>query len=870
MENEQIVQNYQNKYLLSTPLYSDMAGGLNTRVSPPQMAVNQSQVARNVIYNIASGALSARDGSVEYNPHPIPLAVTSGLYGFTQARFRKGHRFIAIGGGGGDLAAFYLDHPYGDAWHSLAVPGFVGQPINRFVSMAFYNDALVCFDGVNPPYKVTFTGNNPEISGYYPLGDVAEAPSFLVDAEFVVPYNNRLYVASSKSSRLSWSDELGADAVLGSVPAFPSANSQNIGGISDGEPVMGLAVAYGHLIIFKRDSIYALSATDGVPSITQVGRSIGLVSKGSFCSAENSVWFFGPSGVYSIGSDLTPEFESDYVLPDYQDIINDFSYDHEPNNVPSFNHPMFGYNADKQQVWVSCYRGDMTDPRRNIVYVHDLVNKDSSGRAAISTYAFYQSDIRNYTPNFMVSVVDPDTNKTFFLSVSRKTEAADVDVNEGVANPYRIYRHDVPLSEGSLGDDGNLVEWMWESKYLNLGDPLRLKRLRYYTVFGDPRDEVSTLYTNQNYSYNVLSQLNSRHTVSPVVARGVASVCVGDYIYCFGGLDSSGAYLRSIRVYRISTDTWTTLQVSSLPADGLAFAQAVYDGSGYIYLVGGATASSAATRKIYQFSITAPGELSAPQEYKRFDNADALSYMRCMFGCCMVGDKIYCMGGSVADPDNIAFTFEAFDVTNRTSAGIQSPFTGVLAGPCLVNDGVYIYMIWGTSVRRHTIGSPTWQTSVNAAFPVSLVFASAFLHNGFIYILGGSPYSATPGAGSPLATAYKYTPDNGALFNADALEARAPMASPRSLFAPAMDAGGNFYYIAGTGFPIRAYFSSTDDFKNYYSTDVDIVLNKRSLVPASINYLSRYWSITFRGRISEGIARVIGFNLDYTMFQRRG
>ena len=78
MENEQIVQNYQNKYLLSTPLYSDMAGGLNTRVSPPQMAVNQSQVARNVIYNIASGALSARDGSVE---GAYPIIMVSYLIG---------------------------------------------------------------------------------------------------------------------------------------------------------------------------------------------------------------------------------------------------------------------------------------------------------------------------------------------------------------------------------------------------------------------------------------------------------------------------------------------------------------------------------------------------------------------------------------------------------------------------------------------------------------------------------------------------------------------------------------------------------------------------------------------------------------------
>jgi hypothetical protein len=212
MENETIVQNYQNKYLLSTPFYSDMAGGLNTRVSPPQMAVNQSQTARNVIYNIASGALSARDGTVEYNPHPVPLAAASGLYAFVQARFNKGHRFIAIGGSGVNLSAYCLKHPTDAAWTAMAVPGATGQPQNRFVSSVFYNDALICFDGVNAPYKITYTGAAPAISGYYPLGAVLTAPQFLIDAEFAVSFNNRVFVASSKSSRLSWSDELAADA----------------------------------------------------------------------------------------------------------------------------------------------------------------------------------------------------------------------------------------------------------------------------------------------------------------------------------------------------------------------------------------------------------------------------------------------------------------------------------------------------------------------------------------------------------------------------------------------------------------------------------------------------------------------------------
>ena len=867
MENEEIVRNYQNRHLLSTPLYTDLAGGLNTRVSPPQMGISQSQVARNVIYNVASGAVSSRDGTVRYVMAPVPLAPSSGLYGFTQAKFSKGFRFLVWGGSSGTFEVHECAHPSPGTWQTLTDAALTSVPPSRRVGHCFYNDVELFCNGADEPFGVKFDGAAPELVQMITVG----APAYIKAAEFIVVYNNKVYCAGSQNSQLAWSAELGAGAVLGTIPEFPSENVINPGGVSDGDSIMGLAVAYGHLIIFKRNAIYALSESSGVPSITQIGRSIGLVCKHAYCNAENSVWFFGPGGAYSIGSDLTPQFESDFVLPDYQDMSKDLQIDFESYaavDLPSVNHPVFAYNRSTQQVWVSGYVGDMTNPKRNIVYIHDMINKDASGRAAVSNYVFYQSAIRNYTPVLFCEAIDETTNEPLLLSMSRKVEAADATLNDGVANPYYVYRHDVPCEDGSLGDDGNSVEFMWESKYLNLGDPLRLKALRYYTIFGDPRDEISTTVTNQNYSYSVAGQVNAKNTVLPVAAKGVASVLVGDYIYCFGGIDTSGNYLNTIYRYEISTDTWALLP--STLAVGRAYAEAIYDGSTYVYLFGGATSVATATNTVQRAILAQLTPLIAGN-FSILGVNNSLLRTRAMFGCALdsSNQKVYCFGGITTALDNTAI-FESYNLGTITAAALQPPsLAGCTAGGALAFYSNFVFMFLGTLVQRYNIAAGTWLTSV-ATGRANLVGSSAVVSGTEIYLLGGSGYDATPAAGASVATVDMYTPSVATPFVGDTWTARAPIASPRSLFAGGIDSNSLAYVIGGTGFPISAYFSTTDDFKNYFSVDVDIILNSRQVVPATLAFLGRYWSLTFKGRITEGIARVIGFCLDYHMFQRRG
>lgn len=872
MQKEEIVSNYQNKHLLSTPFYTDLAGGLNTRVSPAQMAINQSQVAENIVYNVASGAVSARDGTVRHIMEPIPLLPAYGLYNLIQAKFSKGFRFLAIGGDPTHLVIHSNAYPTA-GWTQLTDRTVAGVPVARRCGVCFYNDALVVVDGVNPWLAVTYTGAAPAVNDYFPSG----MPSQLAGVEFLVVYNNRIYGAGSNSSQLSWSDQLGVGASLGALPDFPSANQISPGGVTDGDPVMGLAVAYGHLIVFKRNAIYAVSESDGNPTITQIARSNGLVAKFGFCNAENSVWFFGPSGVYSIGSDLTPQYESDYVLPDYSEVITGLGYDYESYggvDVPSINHPTFGYNQAKQQVWVSCFKSTEVPGPRNRVFVHDMINKDATGRAAISNHVFYQDTTRNYTPIAFCEAIDEETSEPRFLSASRKVEAADVVINGGIANPYYVYLHDVPLEKGSLGDDGNLVEFQWQSKFLHLGDPQRLKVLRFYTIYADPRDEESTAYTNQNYTTDPVAQRNVRHAVLPVALKGAASVYYGGYIFVFGGEDVTGTYSRDIYRYDIAAGTWLKLS-AQLGAAGLAYAQAVCSAyNGLIYLFGGSSNSSTALDTVQTISAAflAANTFTTPTTLP-----GKLKYAHTMFGSAYdsINEKVYLFGGSVVptggDNTNI---FEVYDIATAAATTLQPPsLLGCNAAiPAAYYSG-FVFLFMGSVTFRYSVALNSWAQS-QASGRSNIVASAAHVVGSNIYLLGGSGYNATPAAGASISTVDMYAPSvaaaSGGYYAGDSWTSRAPIPSPRALFATVLDTSNLVYVIGGTGFPIRVYVTGTDDFKTEDSVDIDVVLNQRAVVPATVSWKSRYWAITFRGRITEGIARVIGFNLDYIMLQRRG
>ena len=794
MESEEIVKSYQNKYLLSTPLYTDMGGGLNVRVSPPEMKVNQSMVCKNVIYNAASGALRPRDGTIKLIDAVFPLPALEDIWGIFQAPFSNGRATLV----GTSLKVWAFESPN---WTDITGTAVRTAPVSKKINWAFYTDLAIGVDGTNAPFKVSNTLTAS------PLGPVAPV------CKFVTVWNDYVVMAGDGTNKVYYSDKQ-------DPTSWPVENYLVAGGDTDGDPITGIAVAYGSLIIFKRNSIYAVSGTTSSDfSLSQIGRSVGLVSDGAHCNADNDVWFLGPSGMWHVGSDLTPKYMSDYVMPRYQTIISNLMSDN--TNLPSV-----VYNSSKQQVWISVdYNGDGVHDR---VLVHDLINLDSSSRPAVSEYYFYDggTSATNYNPRFLANYLQSN-NEPRIISMNR--------------NNY-VYLHDAPIEEGATGDDGNSVQWEWQSKMLNLGDPMRLKTLRYYTVMGDSLGGQPAA-SNRNYAYSVADDEWTAKTPMSYPRRGCAVVAVGGKIYCAGGYNGTDtvAYLES---YDPGTDAWTTL--ASMPS-AVAYGAMVTDGTDLYYMGGYNSGSLAYSKKLYKFTV-ATGVWSTLAD---------MGTARYFLGAAYYNGNIYAFGGwagSVALNVN-----EAYDI----SAGTWSTKTSPAAGRYLLTSSVVngkIYHIGGFPQSRSTWNemydpaTDSWTTK--SSMSQGRYEHSAAVVSGKIYLLGGY------WNGVALSDTVMYDPV------ADTYTSKASMLSTR-YWGGADAVSGVVYVVGGNGLPATMSFVISDDFTNMTTVSFDLTLNTRREIPATANYQKRFWAINLKGAIVEGVVQITGWNLDYTMFQRR-
>ena len=791
MELENIVRNYQNRHLLSTPLYTDMGGGLNTRVSPPELKVTQASSCSNIIYNAASGALRSRDGMKKLIETVFPLPALEETFGMFQAPFSNGKKLLL----GTSLKVWTWTSP---TWANITGTAVRTAPASKRINWAFYNDLAIGVDGTNAAFKVPNTLVSAPLAGSPPT------------CKFVVVWNDYVVMAGDGTNKVYYSEKEKPES-------YPVANYLVAGGNTDGDPITGLAVAYGHLIIFKRNSIFAVSgATETDFSMTQIGRSTGLVAENALCNAENDVWFLGPSGMYTLGSDLKPTFMSDYVLPDYQSVI------HLLQSANS-NLPAVVYNSAKQQVWVSVDASG--DGVHDKVFVHDLINMDSSGRPAVSIYQFYSSGATNLNPKFMANYLS-DTNEPQVISMN--------------SNNY-VYLHDAPLSSGATGDDGHPVQWFWRSKYLNLGDPMRLKTLRYYTVMGDAFGATSTA-TNRNYAYSVSGDSWTIKETMTYPRRGCGVAAVGGKVYCAGGYDgvSTLAYMES---YDPALNTWTTL--APLPA-AVAYGVMVSDGT-YLYHIGGYNTDTLAySKKVYRYT---PGS----------DTWLAMTDMptaRCWHGADVVSGVIYVIGGYAGS--GALGTNEAYTIaTNLWATKTAMTTPRYLLTSSAVNGKIYnmggFPFAYADKNEEYDTALDTWATKT--ALPTPRYEHSSGVVSNKIYTIGGY-YSGE------LSDVDEYVPAT------DTWTAKTDAPAPRYWAGCAVDSG-NIYLVGGSGLAASMSFLVSDDFTNVTQVSFDLNLNTRKEIPSTAIYQKRYWAVQFTGYILEGIVQLTGWNLDYIMFQRR-
>lgn len=803
MELEQVVRDYQNKYLLSTPLYTDLGGGLNVRVSPPELKVSQASVCKNIIFNAASGALRPRAGTSKLIDTIFPLPALEDTWGMFQAHYSTG-RVLLLN------TSLGVWNWSGTAWVNGVGTAVRSAPVSKKVNMAFYNDLAIGVDGTNAAFKVPASLVAAPLGGSPPV------------CKFVVVWNDYVVMAGDGTNKVYYSERQDPEN-------YPVANYLTAGGSVDGDEITGLAIAYGHLIIFKRNSIYAVSgATETDFSLSQIGRSTGLISPGAHCNAENDVWFLGPSGMYVIGPDLAPVFQCDYVLPRYQEIIA--ALEGDVSNAPSV-----AYNSSKQQVWVSVHFPDNVTLDKTMV--HDLINRDASGRPAVSEYFFYNGgvDATNLNPRYLAP----------YLSINNEPQLISMNRNN------YVYLHDVDLAHGATGDDGNSVQWEWRSKFLNLGDPMRLKTLRYYTVMGDSIGGNSYA-TDQNTRYVSLSDTWVSKARLNHSRRGCAAVTVGTGgpIYVIGGYD--GSTLNSVERYDANLDFWTDLPTFSLPVP-LAYGSAVSDGT-YIYYLGGWSSDTMApSKKVYRLDLgtgiwTAMADMPSAKYW---------------FGCDIVAGKIYCIGGCAGADGTIGNpsldTVYAYDIALGTwSTKTPMPSARCLLTSTSINGKIYniggFPLVYGAKNEEYDTVGNTWATKTPIALGRYEHFA--FPLNGKVNIAGGYY------GGTERLDAFAYDP---AL---DSYSALTSLPSAR-YWGGSVQWGNDAFLMGGKGAPATLSFHVTDDFANVTDVTFDLLMNTRKEIPATANYQKRYWSISFVGNIVEGVTQITGWNLDYTMFQRR-
>lgn len=139
-----------------------------------------------------------------------------------------------------------------------------------------------------------------------------DAPSEL-KLQFIVLWNDVIYGAGNPQSpsTLYWCKR-------GFPELWSELNNRFTLDENDGDPITGLLVVDGNLVVFKRDSVYVMLGNPPVDA-NKLGfkqgcsfwRSLLSTGNGAFTTAENSVYFFNGNAMYDIGDNIAHFVETE-------------------------------------------------------------------------------------------------------------------------------------------------------------------------------------------------------------------------------------------------------------------------------------------------------------------------------------------------------------------------------------------------------------------------------------------------------------------------------------------------------------------------------------------------------------------------------
>jgi len=663
IENEQYVKNSLNKYLYTTPIYSDFKGGLNKLNNQSEININELYTANNIILNKDMG-LYGRGGVSKLIETQIPEHINSTVNGLFHARFSKGDKLIAC------INYFIY------VWHNnnwvLLTSNLTRQSCSNYC-FAFLNDNLIITDGVNKPVRIQYDGSN------FTVSELNDAPI----TKFVVAYQSRLFFAGDNTNKLYFSS-------VTDLTSYPLENTISIGGSIDNSYITSITSVLGYLVIFKKNSTYYLSgSSNDTFTITQLSNSIGCLYDNCSCEAENNVYFLGQNGIYRITSGMSIEFLSQKIYTMFQNVTQSFL-------------PKIIHNPYMRQIWCIVGYGSGTD---YLVFVYDLVVN------AFSTYTFYKDENVNIFPLIIAKYYNSDGNIKI-IGCNDKDRYVRIYDSEyyGVRDDGYDSYAEIETKLLNLGDPLKYKSIVYYTAFgssnennTNYASNSVINRfdasnntntqLSYY-LLNTVRSHTSEYSSNKIYvvggfdgknlnKLQIIDLTNSNVYYGadiPIGISGHCSVLWNNKIYVFGGFTTNDIATNNVYVYDILSNSWTKLDNSKNMPTSRGFATAtLYNNK--VYIIGGYD-NSYAINKIEVFDLI----------NETWETKNNLPNARTNHSAILFNNNIYLFGGY---PSVNYKNVTIYDIQNDSFTDLGNIMPQELFDMCGINFNNYGYLFNG-------------------------------------------------------------------------------------------------------------------------------------------------------------------------------
>lgn len=349
---------------ISSPEYSDFSGGLNVRDFWHTLADNELTLADNIRLD-EGGVVRRRYGWTKLASAVVPTA--GNLIGLVHGSWLVAGvltRYVVVTDG---TKVYWLNSA---TWTDITGAVVMSPNANTIVSFVSMNNLLIGRDNKNADW--TWDGSAVAIlllAGSPPVGEMG------------IVWQNYYFKAgvSTARTRLYFS-------AVGDPSTWPAINFIDVPSPYDGDEITGLAILYGNLIVFKRNSIYIIQGTDPTTFVvSKTNAAVGCVSPYSVISIDNLVYFASDKGLYALN--LSNEKQVCYkVQPRYDSaVVNQLSGTLSKNRIQALNYRL------RNEIWelADCTAAGQDQHDRTIAHNYNVVDKN--GDPAVTEHKTYGS-----------------------------------------------------------------------------------------------------------------------------------------------------------------------------------------------------------------------------------------------------------------------------------------------------------------------------------------------------------------------------------------------------------------------------------------------------------------------------------------------